>query len=435
MDFKRFIPYYLRAWRGIASYFLFVTVMALGALLFRTPESIVDPDIAQGIVPSVVRAVFIPFLFASITRVLCERDPILQDTLYSAADSPGSFRRILGNVLRSRFFWIEAGTVLLLGTILPASFGFYPLVHILFRNSTLEPLLQKLILLCIILPLFFLIELWQHVAAHYYWSEMERCGQLEQACRHAIPHICLIVGLYLFTFFALTYVFPVILTVYFAVWLLLIPVGTLLILIPAWRYTRALLIRGRFLKKLRQLCAKKGFSLSPIKRPYRSVFRNKSEHNFTLEANGQRYTCKMLSAVTYGTTMILSEGGTADIEHSFGLRQGSVRAMRFGLFGNGANFGGTTTGSMTGYHRQRRAELYRFTTHLDFSFEGEGTKILIVNPVPFEIMAGDPYKSRYIDNGDFVGDYLVFSASGLLGALERDCVERLAEEMKLQLKD
>lgn len=183
------------------------------------------------------------------------------------------------------------------------------------------------------------------------------------------------------------------------------------------------------------LCKKHLLKLSDVKRPYRSLFRNKGDVNFTLTVNGKRYDCKMIAAVTYGTTMILSEDGTAAIEHSLGLRQGGIRTVGHGLFGNGANFSQTQTGGVSGYYRHRKVELYRFTTRLDFSFDSEYTKILIINPVPFEIMAGDTYRSRYIDNGDFVGEYLVFSASGLLGALERGCIDRLADDMKMQLKD
>lgn len=435
MDFKKALPYYLRVWRGLAAYFLFVAVMALGSLLFRTSPQTIDPEVAEGVMPSVLRAIFIPFLFASITRVLSERDHVMQDEIYVGADDFGGFRDNLLTVLRCRFFWIEVGVVLGLGTLLPAACGFYPLEHILFRNTALPALAQKTILLCIILPFFFITLLWQHTMALYHWYDMERRNRLADTRKLPVAPLCLILPLYLFAFLAMSYVFPVILTVYFAIWLLLIPLGAWLLLVPAWRYTRALRIRHRFMKRLRRLCAKKGFTLSEVRRPYRSIFRNRGEQSFTLKVGERRYACKLISAVTYGTTLVLSEDGTAAIEHSLGLRQGFTRTVTAGLFGNGANLSHTATGSVSGYYRHRKAELYRFTTHLDFSFESEDTKLLIVNPVPFEIMAGDAYRSRYIDNGDFVGGYLVFSASGLLGALERDCIERLAEDMKLQLKD
>jgi hypothetical protein len=435
MDLKKYLPYYMRVWRGLSSYFLFVIVMALGSLLFRTSTQTVDPEIAEGLMPSVLRAIFIPFVFASIVRIPAERDIVMQRELYPGADNFEGFWHNVGAVLRCRYFWIETGVVLALGTILPAACGFYPLEDILFRHSALSPVIQGLFMRCIILPFFFITLLWQHTMALYRWYDMERRNQLCETERSPIGSLCLILPLYLLAFFALSFVLPVILTVYFAVWLLLIPLAAFLLFLLVWRYTRALRIRKRFLRLLRALCKKQGFILSDVKRPYRSIFRNKGDINFTIDAKGKRYACKMLAAVSYGTTLILSENGTAAIEHSLGLRQGGISAVRHGLFGIGANLSQASKNGAPGYYRHRKVELYRFTTHLDFSFDSADTKLLIVNPVPFEIMVGDTYRSRYIDNGDFAGEYLVFSASGLLGALERDCIERLADDMKLQLKD
>lgn len=435
MDLKKYLPYYLRVWRGLSSYFLFVLVMALGSVLCRTSTQTIDPEVAEGLMLSVLRAVFIPFVFATAVRIPAERDPLMQREIYPGADDMGSFWQNLRAVLGCRYFWIETGVVLGLATVLPAACGFYPLEDILFRGSLLSPALQWLILRCIMLPFYFITLLWQHTMAIYRWYDMERRNQLAETAKSPIGMLFLLMLLYCFGFFALSFVLPVILTIYFALWLLLIPLGFLLVFLPTWRYTRALRIRKKFLRDLRALCKKSGFLLSPVKRPYRSVFRNKGELNFTLEAGGKRYACKMIAAVTYGAGITLSEDGTAAIEHSFGLRQGGIRTVRHGLFGNGANFSQTASGATSGYYRHRKAELYRFTTHLDFSFDSEDTKILIVNPVPFEILAGDTYRSRYIDNGDFVGGYLVFSGSGFLGALKRGCIERLADDMKMQLKD
>ena len=217
MDFKKALPYYLRVWRGLATYFLFVLVMAFGSFLFSTPERMVDPEIARGLMPSVLRAIFIPLLFASIARALSERDPLMQNEIYPGADDFGGFGENLKAVLSCRFFWIETGTVLLLGAILPTACGFYPLDDILFRGSTLSPAAQKLLMLCIILPFFFVTLLWQHTMATYHWYDMDRRKRLADTRKLPVGSLGLILSLYLFAFFALTYVFPVILTVYFAI--------------------------------------------------------------------------------------------------------------------------------------------------------------------------------------------------------------------------
>ena len=155
MDFKKYLPYYMRVWRGLASYFLFVVVMALGSVLFRTSVQTIDPEIAEGVLPSVLRAIFIPFVFASVVRVSAERDTVMHREIYPGTDEMEGFGQSLLSVLRCRYFWIEAGIVLGLGAVLPAACGFYPLEDILFRHSTLSPVLQGLLLRCIILPFFF----------------------------------------------------------------------------------------------------------------------------------------------------------------------------------------------------------------------------------------------------------------------------------------
>ena len=45
-------------------------------------------------------------------------------------------------------------------------------------------------------------------------------------------------------------------------------------------------------------------------------------------------------------------------------------------------------------------------------------------PVPATVYAGDERWHRPIDTGMAVGGYRIFSSSGFLGALTRDCIER-----------
>ena len=60
----------------------------------------------------------------------------------------------------------------------------------------------------------------------------------------------------------------------------------------------------------------------------------------------------------------------------------------------------------------------------DFNFESEHVKICIVAPVPNVISAGNEHWHRPIDTGTKVGDYRIFSSTGFLNALRRDCVEK-----------
>ena len=60
---------------------------------------------------------------------------------------------------------------------------------------------------------------------------------------------------------------------------------------------------------------------------------------------------------------------------------------------------------------------------IDFGFESEGKKILIVLPIPKKIYVGTVNSApRPADTGEKAGEYTVYNASGFLGALERDCL-------------
>ena len=74
--------------------------------------------------------------------------------------------------------------------------------------------------------------------------------------------------------------------------------------------------------------------------------------------------------------------------------------------------------------RFRRVEYFRYTTQFDFSFEADGSKMLIVNPEPKELYAGSTSFYREIDTGESIGAYKVFTATGFLGALSRNVLDR-----------
>ena len=62
-------------------------------------------------------------------------------------------------------------------------------------------------------------------------------------------------------------------------------------------------------------------------------------------------------------------------------------------------------------------------SRIDFGFESENEKILIVLPVPKDIYVSDGNSQpRPADTGDKAGDYRIYNATGFLGGLERDSI-------------
>ena len=67
--------------------------------------------------------------------------------------------------------------------------------------------------------------------------------------------------------------------------------------------------------------------------------------------------------------------------------------------------------------------LISLNSRIDFAFESKGEKILIVLPMPKDIYTATKSTQPHpADTGEKIGDYSIYSATGFLHALERDCL-------------
>ena len=347
----------------------------------------------------------------------------MQSEIYPGAEGVGGFAATAKLVLHCKLFWAELISLALLPLLLPLECGFYPLTYLLFSGTALTRGVQKLLLLCITWPLLFGISLWHHVDAVYVWQEAEIAKRRDNTRELASP-VAATAALY---FVCLLLIPPTISVLVLALSFLasvsfsLVGVIVLaaVVLCFALRYLRALRIRRKFWQNLRKRCEKCGFSLSPVRRPYRSVWRITEGKDFTVSANGKTYSCKMLAGLSRSNAMSLSPDGIAHVIHAWGLRILPGRRMH-----TSAEFLGGAGRALGGGRWYQKLEIFRFTTKTDFSFEGEGQRILIVNPVPHALFAGTENRARPIDNGDTVGPYKIFTGTAFLNALERDCIDK-----------
>lgn len=77
--------------------------------------------------------------------------------------------------------------------------------------------------------------------------------------------------------------------------------------------------RAKFIKQLRHICKVNGYKLSKINRPYFSIINITDTEDFSVEANGRTYVCKLLSGKRRAIPMIFSDDGTASYEHGLGF--------------------------------------------------------------------------------------------------------------------
>ncbi|MBO4277714.1 MAG: hypothetical protein J5925_04900, partial [Clostridia bacterium] len=179
----------------------------------------------------------------------------------------------------------------------------------------------------------------------------------------------------------------------FITWKAVMIVAALLILPRVYRALYALRSRRVFIRKLKKECAAKGYKLSKIRCPYRSVFRVLVGENFTLEANGKTYSCRFIGGPRRSAPLGIMDNGTA------------VYYLVFKFF---------------------KMTLRERTREFRFGYESPYRKVLIVNPVPKSTLAAETNGQFVeIDNGDVRGDYIIYTGQAFLNALGRDTVDHV----------
>ena len=82
--------------------------------------------------------------------------------------------------------------------------------------------------------------------------------------------------------------------------------------------------------------------------------------------------------------------------------------------------------------RLTKIELFTYETHTSFGYESPCKKVLIINPAPKFLQKEEQNKTLPLDNGDTVGDSIIYAATGFLNALDRG---KLGRERSLSHAD
>ena len=444
---NRTLTLFLRVMRALASYLVFLTVWLFCAFLFRPTHLSELPNVA--VMGHAVRALMLPFIYFSVMRVFAEEDAVTNAAL--GVQNVTGLQARVRRLLRTPTCLIDVAAPLALAAILPVGAGYYQLAEALFGGLSLTGVTRKLLVLSVVLPSLFLLSLfarlsaWQkhtdgrgargevrmeregadipamiaHTAgAHPYggvrlggtrgFAESDAARRISAAERGALRgnkpttlvwRLLALFGIYAVGGFALTYFVPIAISA----WRILLLIGSLhwwlpvllvlgiVALVVLFFLLRAVRIRRRLFKRLTATCREYGFSFTSPVRPYRSLLRLGDEVSFTVSANGKEYDCKLFAAIRRHYSLFFHESGTVYCTHS----------LRF-----------------------RRVEFLCWTTEYRFDFKSEREKLCIVAPVPKVIYAGDDKWHRPIDTGMAVGGYRIFSTTGFIGALQRDCIER-----------
>lgn len=385
--FRKWAPVYLRFCRTLGLYVSFLLLSSLSTFMLNTMRP--------------AKAVLTLFIFQTLVRVFAESDRATRDIALPYRDKVSTHERsslgIWRLILSSKTILAELALLLLFPILLPMEVGFTAYTAPLLSAGLKRPL-AKIILLLVLLPLMTGAWLLARYNAFLWWLSDKTSPDIPLGRALTLKWLgtFLIYGIGGIAFALFV---PVFLSIYYIFvtlgekgwWLPPLIIIGFLLLIWLFRFLRAVHIRRRLLLRLRVLCTKVSATLSPIRRPYLSLLRVKSGQSFTVTLNDKTYHCKLFCAKNRRNPLYFSEMGIVQCLHSF---------------------------------RFRRVEYFSYTTQYDFSFEAPTPKILIVNPVPKEIYAGNTDFSRLIDTGESVGDYKIFTATGFLGALERNVLDR-----------
>jgi hypothetical protein len=406
---EKWEPYrfrYLRIFRTVIFYWLFMEGVSLS---FVSDETLEENPLMHGATALSMLIVF--FLLAGIfilydptaRRHFCKEPP----------KETGVFSEWIF-VLRSYEFLVEAAVLALLPLLFGTGVYAHPL-YFIFKRADFGYFQLYILYLIFILPVFLLIEFFMRVRTRRFWRGLTYDEAKDKHIDAVVLAFLSVLIIFGYSLVANVYISMIALTIgvlwRYGLWVLL-AAACLLLISLTFMYTRALRIRRRFLKRLKKLCREENITISEIKRPYRSLFTQKrSDFQFTVEMNGKTYACKMLGAMSKNMPMLFCDKETGYVKYGYTFR-----------------------GKETVFWRS-------WFTH-GFEAPSADQKILIVIPAPRRMFAvhmhtlfatdnvtfiSEGKGERPLDNASVLYDVTVFSGSGFINALKRDCLDKSAD--------
>lgn len=154
-----------------------------------------------------------------------------------------------------------------------------------------------------------------------------------------------------------------------------------------WRKRRK---RKEFFTDLKDMCAMNDYRLSEIENPYRSLIFGKKKCRFTLEYKHYKFNCLVLSTPKYSVPICFDEPDRGYYRYRLGTKRHNITLRR----------------------------------QFDYSLDGDGIKILIINPTPKHALICDEKKERRLFNADKIWDYVIYEAEAFVNSADRQVLGR-----------
>lgn len=332
----------------------------------------------------------------SMTFDVYARDEVMAATEETHTDMPP-----LRGVYAYRDFWIETSTTCtimffagLLGAC-PEIFGMF------YTGEGHSPYKSGIFPALVILSLTFIFCIIARYEAVKYWKYLLKTMNLAviESKTKLLLRVILIFVLYplvlpllpLLFFFALA-AWSVIEATAIAMTVPVFITTVALIIFGLWCLEILLAIKKRkkFFAKVKLSAEKKDFTVKDIKNASRSVISRRYKCTFTLVRKEEKYDCLVIGNPRYGVPVCFTSATKGHYRHRLGTPRRNIT----------------------------------LETKFDYSFDGDGKKLLIISPTPKHAFICEDGKEKRLFTADKLWDCVVYEAEGFIGSIERDCLGR-----------
>ena len=341
------------------------------------------------------------FIYNSVLRLLTLFDRTAREEYLSGYDGKFVFSEQIKKIFTSRDFWIESITALLMFAAAAMMGAYSDISGLIFGSGLATTPLSNGISAAILIPVLFIIGIFNRYEVHRYWIELDRRQDTEKIEK---PLQFLIRAIFISIAYPLVFpLSPILLFVFYSAFNILFSIvdalsiiGTavavilLILIIYVIPLLRGMNKRRKFIADMRKMCEKCGYTVSQIKDPYVSFIRPRIGANFSIEKDGREYKCAFVSTLHRGTWLSFISDTDAYFRHRIGTKN---------------------------HH-------FTINHHVEYGIRGEGRKCIIISPLPKRIFAEEGGSSREILPGDKIWGYTVYNMSGFINAIDRDCLDR-----------
>jgi hypothetical protein len=251
-----------------------------------------------------------------------------------------------------------------------------------------------------VLVLTTLYMLFERYEAVRYWRVLHRQGNLEELSSKPkiIFRMIFIVIIYplllpylpMIAFIFISFMATLVLLIT-APGLAVIIIGIILSIL-AIRILLAFKRRKNTLKAIRTVVREHGYEITVIQNPYKSLMTRKKLCTFTIKNKKSTFDCLIIGHMIRSTPICFTSENEGYYRYRLGTKRHNITLQK----------------------------------HFTYSAEGDGRKIMIINPTPkyAYLVDTESDKEKRIYNADLVWNFVAYEAEAFIGALDRDVLGR-----------